>query len=150
VLWPRGRKEKGGEGERRRKGKEKKEKEEKKKGKRKERKEKERKKKEKKGKENKERKEKKIGERFFRKSWKIVRGIWGGVFTGFSRFSGVGTFSRDGGDGEADRSLGPRRAWDSRPVADRGVGKARTGAGLGAVPAGFAARASGRERKNSG
>jgi hypothetical protein len=53
---------------------------------------------------------------------------------------------RDGGDGEADRSSGPRRARDSRPVADRGVGKARMGAGLGAVPAGFAARASGRER----
>jgi hypothetical protein len=55
-------------------------------------------------------------------------------------------FSRDGGDGEADRSSGPRRARGSWPVADRGVGKARTGAGLGAVPAGFAARASGRER----
>jgi hypothetical protein len=45
-----------------------------------------------------------------------------------------------------DRSSGPRRAWDSQPVADRDVGKARMGAGLGAVPAGFAARASGRER----
>jgi hypothetical protein len=58
----------------------------------------------------------------------------------------------DGGDGEVDRSPGPRRARDSRPVADRGVGKAHRGAGRGAVPAGFAARASGREReeKNSG
>jgi hypothetical protein len=37
-------------------------------------------------------------------------------------------FSRDGGDGEADRASGPRRARDSRPVADRGVGKARKGA----------------------
>jgi hypothetical protein len=143
VLRPRGRKEKEGEGERRRKGKEKKEKEEKKRKKKRKKEGRKRK-----GKEEKEKKEKenKIGGKFFRKSWKIVRGIWRGVFAGFSRFSGVGAFSRDGGDGEADRSLGPRRARDSRPVSDRGVGKARTGAGLGAVPAGFAARASGRER----
>jgi hypothetical protein len=65
---------------------------------------------------------------------------------GFSRFSGVGAFFRDGGDSEADRASGPRRARDSRPVADHGVGKARMGAGRGVVPAGFAARASGRER----
>jgi hypothetical protein len=62
---------------------------------------------------------------------------------GFSRFFGRRRIFRDGGDGEADRSSGPRRARDSRPVADRGVGKAR----MGAVPAGFAARASGRERE---
>jgi hypothetical protein len=64
---------------------------------------------------------------------------------GFFRFPGRRRDFRDGGDGEADRPAGPRRARDSRPVADRGVGKARMGAGLGAVPAGFAARASGRE-----
>jgi hypothetical protein len=144
VLWPRGRKEKGGEGERRRKGKEKKEKEEKKKKRKKEgKKRKGKEEKEKKGKENKERKEKKIGERFLENLGKLLGGIWGGVFAGFSRFSGVGAFSRDGGDGEANLSSGPWRARDSRPVADRGVGKARTGAGLGAVPAAFAARASG-------
>jgi hypothetical protein len=34
---------------------------------------------------------------------------------------------RAGGDGEADRPAGPRRVRDSRPVADRGVGKARRG-----------------------
>jgi hypothetical protein len=44
---------------------------------------------------------------------------------GFPVFPGVGVFFRDGGDGEADRLAGPRRARDSRPVADRGVGKAR-------------------------
>jgi hypothetical protein len=65
---------------------------------------------------------------------------------GFFRLPGCRRDFRDGGDGEADRSPGPRRARDSRPVADRGVGKARGGAGRGAVPAGFAARASGRER----
>jgi hypothetical protein len=66
-----------------------------------------------------------------------------GVFPVF----GCRRIFRDGGDGEADRSPRPRRARDSRPVAHRGVGKARAGAGLGAVPAGFAARASGREGK---
>jgi hypothetical protein len=34
-------------------------------------------------------------------------------------------------------------------VADRDVGKARMGAGLGAVPAVFAARALGREREKT-
>jgi hypothetical protein len=47
---------------------------------------------------------------------------------GFFRFSGRRRDFRDGGDGEADRLAGPRRARDSRPVADRGVGKARRGA----------------------
>jgi hypothetical protein len=65
---------------------------------------------------------------------------------GFFRLSGRRRVFRDGGDGEADRLAGPRRARDSRPVADHGVGKARGGCGCGAVPAGFAARASGRER----
>jgi hypothetical protein len=55
---------------------------------------------------------------------KLGRGF-AGVFPGFS---GVGAFLRDGGDGEADRASGPRHARDSRPVADRGVGKARKGA----------------------
>jgi hypothetical protein len=64
-------------------------------------------------------------------------------FVGFFRLSGRRRAFRDGGDGEADRPAGPRRARDSRPVADRGVGKARRGAGRGAVPAGFAARALG-------
>jgi hypothetical protein len=43
----------------------------------------------------------------------------------FPGFRVSARFSRDGGDGEADRSSGPRRAQDFRPVADRGVGKAR-------------------------
>jgi hypothetical protein len=43
-------------------------------------------------------------------------------------FSGCRRDFRAGGDGEADRPAGPRRARDSRPVADRGVGKARRGA----------------------
>jgi hypothetical protein len=60
---------------------------------------------------------------------------------GFFRSPGRRRDFRDGGDGEAGRSRGPRRVRDSRPVADRGVGKARRGAGRGAVPAGFAARA---------
>jgi hypothetical protein len=68
---------------------------------------------------------------------------------GFSRFFGRLRILRDGGDGEADRASGPRRARDSRPVADRGVGKARMGAGRGAVPTGFAARAPGREREKT-
>jgi hypothetical protein len=46
----------------------------------------------------------------------------------FSRFFGRRRIFRDGGDGEVDRSPGPRRARDSRPVADRDVGKARKGA----------------------
>jgi hypothetical protein len=69
---------------------------------------------------------------------KIGKGFCGG----FSRFSGRRRILRDGGDGEVDRASGPRRARDSGPVADRDVGKARKGA----VPAGFAARAPGRER----
>jgi hypothetical protein len=67
-------------------------------------------------------------------------------FCGIFPVFGCQRIFRDVGDGEADRSSGPRRARDSRPVADRGVGKTRMGAGLGAVPAGFAARASGGER----
>jgi hypothetical protein len=47
---------------------------------------------------------------------------------GFPRFFGRRRILRDGGDGEADRASGPLRARDSRPVADRGVGKARKGA----------------------
>ena len=46
----------------------------------------------------------------------------------FSGFLGYRRQFRNGGDGEADRPAGPRRARDSRPVADRGVGKARKGA----------------------
>jgi hypothetical protein len=46
---------------------------------------------------------------------------------GFFRFPGHRRDFRDGGDGEADRLAGPRRARDSRPVADRDVGKARRG-----------------------
>jgi hypothetical protein len=49
---------------------------------------------------------------------------------GFFRFPGRRRDFRDGGDGEADRLAGPRRARDSRPVADRGVGKARRGAAV--------------------
>jgi hypothetical protein len=49
---------------------------------------------------------------------------------GFLRFPGRRRDFRDGGDGEADRLAGPRRARDSRPVADRGVGKARRGAAV--------------------
>jgi hypothetical protein len=55
-------------------------------------------------------------------------GKLGRVLRGFSRFFGRRRIFRDGGDGEADRSPGPRGARDSRPVADRGVGKARRGA----------------------
>jgi hypothetical protein len=47
---------------------------------------------------------------------------------GFFRFPGRRRDFRDGGNGEADRLAGPRRARDSRPVADRCVGKARRGA----------------------
>jgi hypothetical protein len=49
-------------------------------------------------------------------------------FAGVFPLSGCRRDSRDGGDGEADRPAGPRRARDSRPVADRGVGKVRRGA----------------------
>jgi hypothetical protein len=49
-------------------------------------------------------------------------------FAGVFPLSGCRRDSRDGGDGEADRPAGPRRARDSRPVADRGVGKAHRGA----------------------
>jgi hypothetical protein len=47
---------------------------------------------------------------------------------GFFRLPGCRRDFRDGGDGEADRASGPRRVRDSRPVADRGVGKVRKGA----------------------
>jgi hypothetical protein len=50
------------------------------------------------------------------------------VSRGFSRFFGRRRIFWDGGDVEADRLPGPRRARDSRPVADRDVGKARRGA----------------------
>jgi hypothetical protein len=43
-------------------------------------------------------------------------------------FSGRQRDFQDDGDGEADWPAGPRRARDSRPVADRSVGKARRGA----------------------
>jgi hypothetical protein len=49
---------------------------------------------------------------------------------GFFRLSGRRRVFRDGGDGEADRLAGPRRARDSRPVADRSVGKVRRGAAV--------------------
>jgi hypothetical protein len=133
-------------GGRRREGKEKKKggKERRKRKGRKEKKRKGRKRKERGGK--KIRKEKKENREGF--SENLGKFLWrlGKVLRGFSRFSGVGAFFRDGGDSEADRASGPRRARDSRPVADRGVGKARMGAGRGAVPAGFAARAPGEER----
>jgi hypothetical protein len=54
--------------------------------------------------------------------------LLGKLGRGFAGFSGRRRIFRDGGDGEADQSRGPRRARDSRPVADRGVGKARRGA----------------------
>jgi hypothetical protein len=50
------------------------------------------------------------------------------VSRGFSRFFGCRRIFWDGGDVEADRLPGPRRARDSRPVAVRDVGKARRGA----------------------
>jgi hypothetical protein len=77
-------------------------------------------------------------------------GKLGRGFAGFfSRFFGRRRISRDGGDGEADRLPGPQRARDSRPVADRDVGKARRGA------AGVRCRRKSRharrgERENSG
>jgi hypothetical protein len=43
---------------------------------------------------------------------------------------------RDGGDGEANRSVGPRRCGIPIVVADRGAGAARVGDGLGAGSAG--------------
>jgi hypothetical protein len=92
------------------------------------------------------RKEKKENREGFSENLGKFLGRLGKVLRGFSRFSGVGAFFRDGGDSEADRASGPRHARDSRPVADRGVGKARMGAGRGAVPAGFATRAPGGER----
>jgi hypothetical protein len=57
-----------------------------------------------------------------------LSGKFGKVSRGFSRFFGRRRIFRDGGDGEADRLPGPWRARDSRPVADRDVGKARRGA----------------------
>jgi hypothetical protein len=54
--------------------------------------------------------------------------LLGKIGKGFAGFSGRRRIFRDGGDGEADRSPGPRHARDSRPVADRDVGKARRGA----------------------
>jgi hypothetical protein len=47
---------------------------------------------------------------------------------GFFRLSGRRRVFRAGDDGETDQPTGPRRARDSRPVADRGVGKVRRGA----------------------
>jgi hypothetical protein len=47
---------------------------------------------------------------------------------GFAGFSGRRRIFRGGGEGEADRSPGPRRARDSLPVANRDIGKARRGA----------------------
>jgi hypothetical protein len=100
--------------------------------------------KEKKGKENKKRKENR--EKVFLENLGKLLGEFGEGFCGIFPVFGCRRVFWDGGDGEADRSSGLRRARDSRSVADCGVGKVRTGAGLGAVPAGFAARASGRER----
>jgi hypothetical protein len=57
-------------------------------------------------------------------------------FCGIFPVSGRRRVFRDGGDGEADRPAGPRRARDSRHGGDRGVGKARVGAGPGAGDAG--------------
>jgi hypothetical protein len=54
-------------------------------------------------------------------------GKLGKGFVGFFQFPGRRRDFRAGGDGEADRLAGPRRARDSRPVADRGVGKVRRG-----------------------
>jgi hypothetical protein len=51
-------------------------------------------------------------------------------FVGFFRLSGRRRVFRGDGDGEADRLAGPRRARDSRPVADRGFGKACRGAAV--------------------
>jgi hypothetical protein len=45
-------------------------------------------------------------------------------------FSGCRRDFWAGDDGETDQPAGPRRARDSRPVADRGVGKARRGAAV--------------------
>jgi hypothetical protein len=117
-----------------------------KKGKRKRRKgkEKEEKKKENRKEENKGRKKNRKG---IYKIRRISRKIRRRGFADFSGFLGHRRQFRDGGDGEADRPAGPRRARDSRPVADRDVGKARRVCGRGAVPAGIAARASGRERE---
>jgi hypothetical protein len=78
-----------------------------------------------------ERKEKKEGknmEKILGKIREIVRKIGKGFCGGCSRFFGRRRIFRDGGDGEVDRSPGPRRARVSRPVADRDVGKARRGA----------------------
>jgi hypothetical protein len=107
----------GGEKKRKEKGEERKRKE----GKRKRKKEKKKRgKKEKKGKE----KGRKIEKRFWENSKKLL----GKFGKGFAGFSGRQRIFRDSGDGEADRSPGQRRARDSRPVADRDVGKARRGA----------------------
>jgi hypothetical protein len=86
-AWPRGRKGKEGERERRRKGKEKKKGEkERRKGKREEGKEKEEKKR--KGRKIKKKRKENRG-RVFRKSWKIVREFRRKVFAGFFRFPDV-------------------------------------------------------------
>jgi hypothetical protein len=65
--------------------------------------------------------------RGFRKSGKLL-GKLGEGFYGSFPISGRRLVFRDGGDGEAGRSSGPRRMRDSRPVADRDVGKACGGA----------------------
>jgi hypothetical protein len=57
-------------------------------------------------------------------------GKLGEGFVGFFRFPRRRRDFRGGGDGEADRLAGPRRARDSQPVADRGFGKARRGAAV--------------------
>jgi hypothetical protein len=63
-------------------------------------------------------------------------------FAGFPDFWHPRDF-RDGGDGEADRPVGPRRAWDSRCGGRqrRWGGRWWATTRVLAVPAGFAARA---------
>jgi hypothetical protein len=92
-FWPRGRKEKGGEGERRRKGKEKKkgEKKERRKGKREERKEKEEKKR-KGGKIEKEKEE--MGEEISENLEKLIGKLGKGFCGNFSDFRASARFSR--------------------------------------------------------
>jgi hypothetical protein len=73
---------------------------------------------------------KKRGKEIVEKSRKFGKllGKLGEGFAGVFPISGCQRVFRAGGDGEADRPAGPRRARDSRPVADRSVGKARRGA----------------------
>jgi hypothetical protein len=116
LARPCGRK---GKEEKRRRGRRKKKKEKKRKEEEKEKGEKEKGKEKEKGRKNR--------EKILGKIREIVRKIGKGFCGGFSWFFGRRRIFRDGGDGEANRSLGPRRARDSRPVADRDVGKARRG-----------------------